>query len=197
MCLPSRARNHSYHAHYSYFFPFCNSAVFSITLIIHYCILFFFSLEYADPLSLCRCGGTVGAILTCPLEVVKTRLQSSSVTLYISEVHLNTVNGPSVNRVTRVSPGPLHCLKWVCMGSRFLIGLLGRGDGQIHVKDSHSYAYYDVTMRWLHILLFNCITFCFSKCLSCVSLHHELVETYIPCRTHGPKLYPKNSLGAM
>uniref|UniRef100_A0A8V1A2C6 Solute carrier family 25 member 36 n=1 Tax=Gallus gallus TaxID=9031 RepID=A0A8V1A2C6_CHICK len=39
------------------------------------------------------CGGTVGAILTCPLEVVKTRLQSSSVTLYISEVHLNTVNG--------------------------------------------------------------------------------------------------------
>uniref|UniRef100_A0A8C3I579 Solute carrier family 25 member 36 n=1 Tax=Chrysemys picta bellii TaxID=8478 RepID=A0A8C3I579_CHRPI len=57
------------------------------------------------------CGGTVGAILTCPLEVVKTRLQSSSVTLYISEVHLSTVNGASVNRVTRVSPGPLHCLK--------------------------------------------------------------------------------------
>lgn len=53
----------------------------------------------------------MGAILTCPLEVVKTRLQSSSVTLYISEVHLNTVNGASVNRITRVSPGPLHCLK--------------------------------------------------------------------------------------
>ncbi|KAG9330152.1 hypothetical protein JZ751_027122 [Albula glossodonta] len=53
------------------------------------------------------CGGTVGAILTCPLEVVKTRLQSSSVTLYISEVQLNTVNGASV---ARVSPGPLHCL---------------------------------------------------------------------------------------
>nr|XP_025874365.1 solute carrier family 25 member 36 [Vulpes vulpes] len=56
-----------------------------------------------------RCGGTVGAILTCPLEVVKTRLQSSSVTLYISEVQLNTMAGASVNRV--VSPGPLHCLK--------------------------------------------------------------------------------------
>ncbi|XP_055454243.1 solute carrier family 25 member 36 isoform X1 [Psammomys obesus] len=55
------------------------------------------------------CGGTVGAILTCPLEVVKTRLQSSSVTLYISEVQLNTMAGASVNRV--VSPGPLHCLK--------------------------------------------------------------------------------------
>ncbi|XP_067851535.1 solute carrier family 25 member 36 isoform X2 [Heptranchias perlo] len=57
------------------------------------------------------CGGTVGAILTCPLEVVKTRLQSSSVTLYIPEVHLSTINGARVSRVARVSPGPLHCLK--------------------------------------------------------------------------------------
>ncbi|XP_036392886.1 solute carrier family 25 member 36-A-like [Megalops cyprinoides] len=56
------------------------------------------------------CGGTVGAILTCPLEVVKTRLQSSSVTLYIPQVQLNTVNGPSV---ARVSPGPIHCLKLI------------------------------------------------------------------------------------
>ncbi|XP_068424860.1 solute carrier family 25 member 36-A isoform X2 [Clinocottus analis] len=57
------------------------------------------------------CGGTVGAILTCPLEVVKTRLQSSSITLYISEVHLSTVNGASVARVA--PPGPLHCLKLI------------------------------------------------------------------------------------
>uniref|UniRef100_F7D551 Solute carrier family 25 (pyrimidine nucleotide carrier), member 36 n=1 Tax=Xenopus tropicalis TaxID=8364 RepID=F7D551_XENTR len=73
------------------------------------------------------CGGTVGAILTCPLEVVKTRLQSSSVTLYISEVHLNTVNGASVNRVARVSPGPLHCLKVILQkeGPRSLFRGLG------------------------------------------------------------------------
>lgn len=58
-----------------------------------------------------RCGGTVGAILTCPLEVVKTRLQSSSITLYVSEVQLSTVNGASVARMS--PPGPLHCLKWV------------------------------------------------------------------------------------
>ncbi|KAI7809149.1 solute carrier family 25 member 36-A [Triplophysa rosa] len=57
------------------------------------------------------CGGTVGAILTCPLEVVKTRLQSSSVTLYISEVQLSTVNGASVARMD--PPGPLHCLKLI------------------------------------------------------------------------------------
>ncbi|KAM7379141.1 hypothetical protein PAMP_004713 [Pampus punctatissimus] len=57
------------------------------------------------------CGGTVGAILTCPLEVVKTRLQSSSITLYISEVQLSTVNGGSVARVA--PPGPLHCLKLI------------------------------------------------------------------------------------
>ncbi|KAK3560739.1 hypothetical protein QTP86_016555 [Hemibagrus guttatus] len=58
-----------------------------------------------------RCGGTVGAILTCPLEVVKTRLQSSSITLYISSVQLSTVNGATMTRVA--TPGPLHCLKMI------------------------------------------------------------------------------------
>ncbi|XP_068604795.1 solute carrier family 25 member 36-A [Brachionichthys hirsutus] len=57
------------------------------------------------------CGGTAGAILTCPLEVVKTRLQSSSITLYISEVQLSTVNGASVARVA--PPGPVHCFKTI------------------------------------------------------------------------------------
>nr|XP_033814273.1 solute carrier family 25 member 36 [Geotrypetes seraphini] len=73
------------------------------------------------------CGGTVGAILTCPLEVVKTRLQSSSITLYISEVQLTTLNGASVNRVTRVSPGPLHCLRMILQkeGPRSLFRGLG------------------------------------------------------------------------
>ncbi|CAL8345763.1 unnamed protein product [Merluccius merluccius] len=56
------------------------------------------------------CGGTVGAILTCPLEVVKTRLQSS-VTFYISGVQLSTVNGASVTRMS--PPGPIHCLKLI------------------------------------------------------------------------------------
>uniref|UniRef100_A0A8D2CPU7 Solute carrier family 25 member 36 n=1 Tax=Sciurus vulgaris TaxID=55149 RepID=A0A8D2CPU7_SCIVU len=71
------------------------------------------------------CGGTVGAILTCPLEVVKTRLQSSSVTLYVSEVQLSTMAGASVNRV--VSPGPLHCLKVILekQGPRSLFRGLG------------------------------------------------------------------------
>ncbi|KAM9315605.1 solute carrier family 25 member 36 [Gastrophryne carolinensis] len=71
------------------------------------------------------CGGTVGAILTCPLEVVKTRLQSSSMTLYISEVHVSTMNGVSINRV--VSPGPLHCLKMILQkeGPRSLFRGLG------------------------------------------------------------------------
>uniref|UniRef100_A0A8C6UHS6 Solute carrier family 25 member 36a n=1 Tax=Neogobius melanostomus TaxID=47308 RepID=A0A8C6UHS6_9GOBI len=50
------------------------------------------------------CGGTVGAILTCPLEVVKTRLQSSHITLYVSEVQLSTVNGASVARVSPLDP---------------------------------------------------------------------------------------------
>ncbi|CAL8367371.1 unnamed protein product [Boreogadus saida] len=57
------------------------------------------------------CGGTVGAILTCPLEVVKTRLQSSHVTFYISNVQLSAVNGASVARMS--PPGPIHCLKLI------------------------------------------------------------------------------------
>uniref|UniRef100_A0A673X142 Solute carrier family 25 member 36 n=1 Tax=Salmo trutta TaxID=8032 RepID=A0A673X142_SALTR len=65
------------------------------------------------------CGGTVGAILTCPLEVVKTRLQSSHITLYVSGVQLSTVNGPSVARMS--PPGPLHCLKWVLWMVKILI----------------------------------------------------------------------------
>uniref|UniRef100_A0A8C2VGM0 Uncharacterized protein n=1 Tax=Chinchilla lanigera TaxID=34839 RepID=A0A8C2VGM0_CHILA len=48
------------------------------------------------------CGGTVGAILTCPLEV-------SSETLYISAVQLNTMAGIGINQIA--SPGPLYCLK--------------------------------------------------------------------------------------
>ncbi|KAJ8369280.1 hypothetical protein SKAU_G00093080 [Synaphobranchus kaupii] len=57
-----------------------------------------------------RCGGTIGATLTCPLEVVKTRLQSSSVSLFISEVQLSSVHG---TKVTHVTPGPLRCLKLI------------------------------------------------------------------------------------
>uniref|UniRef100_A0AAV2JV25 Solute carrier family 25 member 36 n=2 Tax=Knipowitschia caucasica TaxID=637954 RepID=A0AAV2JV25_KNICA len=71
------------------------------------------------------CGGTVGAILTCPLEVVKTRLQSSSITLYVPEVQLSTVNGASVARMA--PPGPIHCLKLILEreGARALFRGLG------------------------------------------------------------------------
>ncbi|XP_020376075.2 solute carrier family 25 member 33 [Rhincodon typus] len=61
-----------------------------------------------------ECGGTVGAIVTCPLEVIKTRLQSSGLTLrpvYIPQVNLNTINGPGVVRPARVAPGLFQVLK--------------------------------------------------------------------------------------
>uniref|UniRef100_A0A3P8VV33 Solute carrier family 25 member 36a n=1 Tax=Cynoglossus semilaevis TaxID=244447 RepID=A0A3P8VV33_CYNSE len=82
------------------------------------------------------CGGTVGAILTCPLEVVKTRLQSSSITLYISQVQLSTVNGASVARV--VPPGPLHCLKAIYFAAystakEKLNGVLAPDSTQVHM----------------------------------------------------------------
>uniref|UniRef100_A0A8D2ZUN5 Solute carrier family 25 member 36a n=1 Tax=Scophthalmus maximus TaxID=52904 RepID=A0A8D2ZUN5_SCOMX len=83
-----------------------------------------------------KCGGTVGAILTCPLEVVKTRLQSSSITLYISEVQLSTVNGASVARVA--PPGPLHCLKAIYFAAystakEKLNGVLEPDSTQVHM----------------------------------------------------------------
>ncbi|XP_016158994.1 PREDICTED: solute carrier family 25 member 33 isoform X2 [Ficedula albicollis] len=60
------------------------------------------------------CGGTVGAIFTCPLEVIKTRLQSSKLafrTVYYPQVQLGTLSGEGVVRPTSVSPGLFSVLK--------------------------------------------------------------------------------------
>ncbi|XP_060026925.1 solute carrier family 25 member 33 [Erinaceus europaeus] len=60
------------------------------------------------------CGGTVGAIFTCPLEVIKTRLQSSRLalgTVYYPQVHLGTISGAGVVRPASVTPGLLQVLK--------------------------------------------------------------------------------------
>lgn len=61
------------------------------------------------------CAGTVGAIVTCPLEVIKTRLQSSGIALqpvYYSQVQLGTLSGGGVVRpATSVSPSALQVLK--------------------------------------------------------------------------------------
>ncbi|XP_077314165.1 solute carrier family 25 member 33 [Lithobates pipiens] len=60
------------------------------------------------------CAGTVGAIVTCPLEVIKTRLQSSGIALqpvYYSQVQLGTLSGGVVRPTTSVSPTVLQVLK--------------------------------------------------------------------------------------
>ncbi|XP_036390347.1 solute carrier family 25 member 33 [Megalops cyprinoides] len=58
------------------------------------------------------CGGTVGAIMTCPLEVLKTRLQSSGISLRpVFQVQLGTLNGASVIRPGPVTPGLLQVLR--------------------------------------------------------------------------------------
>ncbi|KAK2516748.1 solute carrier family 25 member 33 [Columba guinea] len=59
------------------------------------------------------CGGTAGAILTCPLEVVKTRLQSSQLTLRplcLSELHLPGMSVRLMNP-TPPSPGMLKLMR--------------------------------------------------------------------------------------
>ncbi|KAM4702894.1 solute carrier family 25 member 33 [Rhinophrynus dorsalis] len=61
------------------------------------------------------CAGTVGAIVTCPLEVIKTRLQSSGIAfqpVYYPQVQLGALNGGEVVRpATSVPPGTLQVLK--------------------------------------------------------------------------------------
>uniref|UniRef100_A0A8C3DVG8 Uncharacterized protein n=1 Tax=Corvus moneduloides TaxID=1196302 RepID=A0A8C3DVG8_CORMO len=60
-----------------------------------------------------RCGGTAGAILTCPLEVVKTRLQSSQLALRplcLPEIQLPGMSVRLVNP-TPPSPGVLQLLR--------------------------------------------------------------------------------------
>ncbi|KAM6439271.1 solute carrier family 25 member 33-like isoform 1-T1 [Rhynochetos jubatus] len=59
------------------------------------------------------CGGTAGAILTCPLEVVKTRLQSSQLALRplcLSEIQLPGMSVRLMNP-TPPSPGVLKLLR--------------------------------------------------------------------------------------
>ncbi|KAM9468640.1 solute carrier family 25 member 36-A-like [Clarias gariepinus] len=99
------------------------------------------------------CGGTVGAILTCPLEVVKTRLQSSAIPLYISTVQLSTVNGAAMTRVA--TPGLLHCLKMILEkeGSRSLFR--GLGPNLVGVAPSRAiyFATYSTTKEQMNRML--------------------------------------------
>ncbi|XP_076832941.1 solute carrier family 25 member 36-A-like [Brachyhypopomus gauderio] len=99
------------------------------------------------------CGGTVGAILTCPLEVVKTRLQSSAVRVYLSGVQISAVDGGSVARVA--PPGPLHCLKLILEkeGPRSLFR--GLGPNLVGVAPSRAiyFAAYSTTKERLNALL--------------------------------------------
>ncbi|XP_063065079.1 solute carrier family 25 member 33 [Engraulis encrasicolus] len=60
------------------------------------------------------CGGTVGAIVTCPLEVLKTRLQSSGLTLRpVFQVQLGAAvsGGAGVIRPGAVTPSLLQVLR--------------------------------------------------------------------------------------
>uniref|UniRef100_A0A7M4EA17 Solute carrier family 25 member 33-like n=1 Tax=Crocodylus porosus TaxID=8502 RepID=A0A7M4EA17_CROPO len=85
------------------------------------------------------CGGTAGAILTCPLEVVKTRLQSSSLALrplYFSEVQLQGVNAG----LMRPAPSSIGVLRTIL--EKEGIGSLFRGLGPTLVGVAPSRAVY-------------------------------------------------------
>lgn len=77
------------------------------------------------------CGGTVGAIVTCPLEVVKTRLQASQLSLRphcFREFHLQTVTtGASLSPARVSAMGVLQILRSILQneGPRSLFKGLG------------------------------------------------------------------------
>lgn len=92
-------------------------------VVLHICAAMFVTLPSLW-IVLCRCGGTVGAIFTCPLEVIKTRLQSSKLafrTVYYPQVQLGTISGEGMVRPTSVSPGLFSVLKWVLLLLSFTI----------------------------------------------------------------------------
>ncbi|XP_035163524.1 solute carrier family 25 member 33 isoform X2 [Callithrix jacchus] len=71
------------------------------------------------------CGGTVGAIFTCPLEVIKTRLQSSRLalrTVYYPQVHLGTISGAGMVRPTSVTPGLFQVLNCADLSLTVILG---------------------------------------------------------------------------
>ena len=76
-----------------------------------------------------RCSGTVGAIVTCPLEVLKTRLQSSGLALRpVFQVQMGTLSGTGVIRPGTVTPGLLQVLRYVPTAAAFsaVVVLLNR-----------------------------------------------------------------------
>uniref|UniRef100_A0A8C4R4I7 Solute carrier family 25 member 36b n=1 Tax=Eptatretus burgeri TaxID=7764 RepID=A0A8C4R4I7_EPTBU len=111
------------------------------------------------------CGGTVGAIVTCPLEVVKTRLQSSAVTAVTPAFYRSTVlfqdiplGAFSTAQLTRhgavIVPGPILCLKNILEkeGPRSLFR--GLGPNLVGVAPSRAiyFAAYSFSKdKWSHV----------------------------------------------
>ncbi|XP_054858645.1 solute carrier family 25 member 36-A-like [Eublepharis macularius] len=102
-------------------------------------------------------GGTVGAVLTCPLEVVKTRLQSSSFALrplYLPSVQLQGVNGALI-RPCLPSVGVLQLLRTILEKEGFCALFRGLGPNLIGVAPSRAiyFAAYSGVKEKLNMLL--------------------------------------------
>ena len=80
-------------------------------------------MQYCEDVVFLRVGGTVGAVITCPLEVVKTRLQSSSApyqlhvhsALHDANVSVSSAATCDIHTRPRRSFGLIHCLRYVAV----------------------------------------------------------------------------------
>uniref|UniRef100_A0AAX7TZ24 Solute carrier family 25 member 33 n=1 Tax=Astatotilapia calliptera TaxID=8154 RepID=A0AAX7TZ24_ASTCA len=88
------------------------------------------------------CSGTMGAIVTCPLEVLKTRLQSSGLTLRpVFQVQLGTLSGTGVIRPGGVTPGLLQVLRAIYFAAyskskELFNGLFVPNSGLVHMSSA-------------------------------------------------------------
>ncbi|KAA8591163.1 hypothetical protein FQN60_002106 [Etheostoma spectabile] len=90
------------------------------------------------------CSGTVGAIVTCPLEVLKTRLQSSGLALRpIFQVQLGTLNGTGINSRKRGSKIPFPAIYFAAYSKskEMFNGLFVPNSGLVHMSSAGAAAF--------------------------------------------------------
>lgn len=100
------------------------------------------------------CGGTVGAVITCPLEVVKTRLQSSRASIKFLPTHTISPDG-ALTHVSRRSLSVIQSLRTICAEEGGTALFRGLGPNIVGIAPSRAiyFAAYANTKNFLNTKL--------------------------------------------